>query len=62
MAGPKRDAIAAGATAHGRDLLRQEFTLSQVVHDYGDVCQTITDLPIEMNVPWRSRSSQTTVA
>jgi hypothetical protein len=35
------------ATKHGNDLLRQGFTVSQVVHDYGDVCQAITDLAVE---------------
>lgn len=39
------------AGLHGRDLLRQGFTVSQVVHDYGDVCQTITELAVEMNAP-----------
>src|SRR4029450_13383745 len=36
---------------HGHDLLLQGFTVSQVVHDYGDVCQSITDLALEMNAP-----------
>src|SRR5688572_33157343 len=35
------------ATAHGGDLLRSGFTVAQVVHDYGDVCQTITEMAIE---------------
>jgi hypothetical protein len=42
-----QDDIAKGATAHGRDLLYQGFTVSQVVHDYGDICQSITDLALE---------------
>ena len=25
--------------------------MSQVVHDYGDVCQAITELAVEMNAP-----------
>ena len=29
----------------------QGFTVSQVVHDYGDVCQAITELAVEMNAP-----------
>jgi hypothetical protein len=33
------------------DLLLQGFTVSQVVHDYGDVCQTITELALETNQP-----------
>src|SRR5258707_10493391 len=36
---------------HGHDLLVQGFTVSQVVHDYGDVCQSVTDLAIETNAP-----------
>src|SRR6185503_7193763 len=43
------DAIGASAARHGGDLLRLGFTLSQVVHDYGDVCQTITALAVEQN-------------
>ena len=39
--------ISATAVLHGNDLLRQGFTVSQVVHDYGDVCQSITDLAVE---------------
>ena len=36
-------AINRTATLHGHDLMMQGFTISQVVHDYGDVCQSITD-------------------
>ena len=36
-------AIAKSAIQHGRDLLQKGFTVSQVVHDYGDVCQAITE-------------------
>ena len=39
------------ASQHGHDLLVQGFTVSQVVHDYGDVCQSITELAVEMNAP-----------
>jgi signal transduction histidine kinase len=39
------------ATAHGRNLLDQGFTLEQVVRDYGDVCQTVTGLAYELNAP-----------
>jgi hypothetical protein len=38
------------AAKHGHDLFLQGFTLSQVVHDYGDVCQTITQIAIETEV------------
>ena len=43
--------IASTAIKHGHDLLRQGFTVSQVVHDYGDVCQAITELAVELNAP-----------
>lgn len=36
---------------HGRDLLAQGLTVSQVVHDYGDVCQSITELAVETGAP-----------
>ena len=39
------------AVQHGHELLVQGFTVSQVVHDYGDVCQSISELAVEMNVP-----------
>jgi signal transduction histidine kinase len=43
--------ITKSAVLHGRDLLLQGFTVSQVVHDYGDVCQSITGLAVELNAP-----------
>jgi signal transduction histidine kinase len=46
-----RSDISATAVLHGRGLLRQGFTVSQVVNDYGDVCQSITDLAVETNAP-----------
>ena len=45
------DAIGAAAARHGADLLRLGFTVSQVVHDYGDICQTITALAVEQRAP-----------
>ena len=44
-------AIGDSATRHGRDLLALGFTVSQVVHDYGDICQAITELAVEQNAP-----------
>jgi signal transduction histidine kinase len=43
--------IGASATLHGGDLLRRGFNVSQVVHDYGDICQAITELVVENRVP-----------
>jgi hypothetical protein len=43
--------ISKTAVQHGHDLLMRGFSVSQVVHDYGDVCQAITDLAVERNAP-----------
>ena len=38
------------ATKHGRELSDKGFTIEQVVHDYGDLCQAIMDLALELEV------------
>jgi signal transduction histidine kinase len=43
--------IGRSATLHGNELLRRGFSVDQVVHDYGDVCQAVTELAVEMNAP-----------
>lgn len=45
--GPVVSEIGTTAALHGRELSRQGFTVEQVVHDYGDLCQSIADLAIE---------------
>src|SRR6185369_6164763 len=32
---------------HGNELLRTGFTVDQVVHDYGDLCQAVTEMAME---------------
>jgi hypothetical protein len=50
--GPSQNnVISEGATQQGHDLLVRGFTISQVVHGYGDVCQSITDLAVETDAP-----------
>lgn len=44
-------AIDAAAARHGRELMALGFTVSQVVHDYGDICQAVTEIAIEQNAP-----------
>ena len=44
-------AIGSTATRHGRELMALGFSVSQVVHDYGDICQAITEIAIEQNAP-----------
>jgi hypothetical protein len=39
------------AALHGRDLFLQGFTVEQVVRDYGDVCQAVTNLAVETGAP-----------
>jgi signal transduction histidine kinase len=40
------------AAAHGTALLALGYTVDQVVHDYGDLCQAITDLAVERDAPF----------
>lgn len=40
------------ASAHGKQLLELGFSVDQVVHDYGDLCQAITDLAVERDAPF----------
>jgi signal transduction histidine kinase len=39
------------AALHGHELLKSGFSIGQVVHGYGDVCQVVTDLAHESNAP-----------
>jgi signal transduction histidine kinase len=39
------------AAAHGLRLLERGFTVAQVVHDYGGVCQAVTELAHETHAP-----------
>ena len=43
------NAILESAGRHGRALLDSGFTVAQVVHDYGGVCQAVTQLAGELN-------------
>jgi len=42
-------AIRRTASQHGSELSHRGFTIAQVVHDYGRICQAITELAIETN-------------
>lgn len=39
------------AALHGKELLAKGYTVDQVVHGYGDICQSITELAREKNAP-----------
>jgi len=47
------------AGLHGSELFRMGLTIAQVVHDYGDVCQTITALAAEQRAPISATEFQT---
>jgi len=47
-----RSEIGLTASAHGRQLLELGYTVNQVVYDYGDLCQAITDLAVERDAPF----------
>ena len=44
--------IGVTATAHGHELMELGYSVDQVVHDYGDLCQAITDLAVERDAPF----------
>ena len=46
---PAPTKIGRAAAIHGAEMLRRGFTVDQVVHDYGDVCQSVTALAVEQN-------------
>ncbi|MGO8994586.1 MAG: sensor histidine kinase [Polyangiaceae bacterium] len=43
------EALQRGAAVHGAALLERGYTVAQVVHDYGDLCQAITELAEELD-------------
>jgi hypothetical protein len=42
--------LSQAATLHGAALLQLGFTIDQVVHEYGDVCQAVTQLACESGI------------
>jgi signal transduction histidine kinase len=46
-----QEVIGASAAQHGRELRALGFNISQVVHDYGDICQAITEVAVEQHLP-----------
>ncbi len=51
--------LEAAAARHGGELLKRGFTVSQVVSDYGDVCQAVTELAEETDAPISVEEYQT---
>lgn len=56
---PVPSEIGSTAGRHGRDLLRGGFTVNEVVHSYGDLCQAITGLAMELDSPISVQEFQT---
>ena len=48
---PASSAIGSTAAKHGGELMRQGLSVDQVVHDYGDLCQAVTERAVEMDTP-----------
>jgi len=44
-----RNEMIESATQHGSEMLRMGYTVAQVVYDYGNVCQAVTELAVEQN-------------
>lgn len=47
---PMQSEMGTGAKQRGYELLRQGLSIDQVVHDYGDLCQAITDMACENSI------------
>jgi signal transduction histidine kinase len=56
---PASDGIGESASRHGGDLATKGFNFTQVVDDYGDVCQSITSLATEIDAPITTNEFQT---
>lgn len=52
-------ALGESAARHGGELLALGYTASQVVHTYGDVCQAVTELAVELAAPITTREFHT---
>jgi signal transduction histidine kinase len=44
-------AIGSTARRHGAELAAAGFTVAQVVQDYGDICQVVTEIAVEQHAP-----------
>lgn len=46
-AAPGHSGFARAAALHGAELLRLGYSIDQVVHEYGDICQSVTEIAVE---------------
>lgn len=56
---PSSTVLRDAAVRHGADLAQAGFSVAQVVHDYGDICQAITDTAAEWAAPITVREFHT---
>lgn len=47
---PSSSEVGAAAARHGLELLNHGFSIEQVVHDYGDLCQALMEMALEADV------------
>ena len=48
---PAAAEVSRTAVLHGKELVEQGYTVGQIVHDYGDIGQVITEVATERNAP-----------
>lgn len=46
---PGHSQFARAAALHGAELLRLGYSIDQVVHEYGDICQSVTEIAVEQH-------------
>jgi hypothetical protein len=46
---PTQSEFGRAAALHGAELLRLGYSIDQVVHEYGDICQSVTAMAVELN-------------
>lgn len=56
---PALSEMSASATRHGKELQQHGFTVEEVIHDYGDLCQSISDLAVETGTPIKADEFRT---
>jgi hypothetical protein len=49
QATPAQSEFGRAAALHGAEMLRLGYSIDQVVHEYGDVCQSVTEVAVELN-------------
>ena len=49
VATPTQSEVGRAAALHGAELLRLGYSIDQVVHEYGDICQSVTAMAVELN-------------